>query len=461
MDSTSIYREWLTLSSELLKNPRKNLKKLSYILRRSQKFLSIISSSGVSTSYSSYADSLKESIETILKVLIEHVEQEDSHAGIYYILSSYRDSSKQSILPVVSLFLRGNRSAFLLRSVEKICEKTELFLQVEEYTADILQSAASAANDSDYVVGENSVRIIFSLYKQKRSRIFLSEITKSFQMRYLDLFLSKIFPEIIEQENTEFITLLIGLLSQIKEIPILTITQNIRREKLLQIPRPFLRRLLDPLRDEKKPQEYIGGITTASKLPEIFNINEILLLLLECNNPELLYKQGDTLIEYITTAIQSKSPIQIEETDNTVRVLSNFENLEGCSEYKITVLNLENAEKFLQKLFQYSDGTRIQFCRILFHLKLSSQNDKIVSLLKNKNIRVKWNALRALSVYSLQQEQVKILLNLLASTENEKIKLWTLKTLEPVKNEIKPVTVAVKNTPYKEEIEELLERINN
>ncbi|KAI5189231.1 hypothetical protein NEMIN01_0397 [Nematocida minor] len=465
METENIHRNWLSVFGGLLKDPRANLKQISSILSRSHRFLSIISSGGVSSSYSSYADSLRHSVEEIFKVLADHLESEDAHAGVYFILSNYKKIDAFNVLPVLSAFLNGRLTVFLVKAVERICNEESMHGMIEPYAIDILAVASKAATSLDHLVGESSVRVIFSLYKRKRSeQTYLSKLTEAFQMRYLDLFISKIFPTVVASEDIKFVGSLIQILSGIKEIPILLIAQSLSRNDLLNIPEELLKMIVERAESAQLPQEHIAGIKTVSKIPETVDTDELVSMFLKYNKSEVLYNQADALLVHIEILNGLNTPAQSEETDenskqsNTTTYGNNFDL--RYPDEKTKGNKMHSINEFLSALTRTADGTRIQFCRILYHMIVPSQKPVLLSLLKNKNIRVKWNALRTLGAYALSEEEIEVVLNLLMATENEKIKMWALKILEASKKKYALPGLKAKDTIYKEEIEDLIRRIN-
>ncbi|KAI5167194.1 hypothetical protein NEIRO02_1752 [Nematocida sp. AWRm79] len=465
MENENMHRDWISIFNRLLKKPKSNLKEISRILGRSQKFLSILSTGGASTAYASYADSLRESVERILSTLILYSEDTDSHPGIFFIVCNYKDAYKCDFHPVIKVFLEGTKSVYLLKIIEKVCSNVHMVRLKKEEEIVLLSELVKCSASVDHLIGESAIRSIFGLYKRERGdAVFLAELTKTFQMRYLDLFVSKIFPEIIGNEDTQFVISMIQVLSEIKEIPILIIAHSASRECLLSCPTGLLDRMWARLENEKLPQEYLSGMKMAAKVPELFDINRFLRLLVKYTGMNVLYDQGEVLIQYINTVLISPVSVIIKEKKCTNGSIEQTEKTIGNSEdipINGVYLNTEIMVEFLEKLYRHSDGTRIEYCRILFYTGLESQKACILLLLKNKNIRVKWNALRTLTAYALDASEIEIVLDILKTTENEKMKLWCLKILECNHRKVDASAFVVKDTQYKSEIEEILKRINN
>ncbi|KAI5137545.1 hypothetical protein NEAUS06_2478 [Nematocida ausubeli] len=458
-DGLVLHKDWVSLCNRLLKNPKTHLKEISRMLGRSQKFMAAISGSGESPAYASYADTLRETVERILSVLISNCTDADSHPGIFYIISSYKNAFVCDFTPIIQIFLVESSSFYILRIIERICSHPEIIEKLEETEVQILMKLGAYTTDPEYSTGEFAVRGIFSLYKRKKGRhLFLSVLSKSFQIRYLDLFVSKIFPEIIASEDSRFVISMIEILSKIKEIPILLISQNAKRETLLAFPSVLQERIWNRLESEKLPQEYIAGISLAAKVPELFNINRLIRLLVNHKDENILYSQGDALIHCLNTL--NISNYHITEEDNRI-IAEEPEEPEDNSNKRIISIDKHLLTEFLKRLLFHSDGTRIEYCRILFTVKIPSQKESILTLLRNKNIRVKWNALRTLTVYTLTDPEITKIITLLTTSQNEKIKMWSLKILEVNKRKINPNLFQMKESQYKSEMEEILKRINN
>ncbi|KAI5159743.1 hypothetical protein NEAUS03_0553 [Nematocida ausubeli] len=461
-DGLVLHKDWVSLCNRLLKNPKIHLKDISRMLGRSQKFMAIISDSGESSAYASYADTLRETVERILSVLISHCTDADSHPGIFYIISSYRSAFVCDFTPIIQLFLREDLSFYVLRIVERICSHPQIIEKFEETEVQILMKLGAYSTDQEYLTGEYAVRGIFSLYKRKKGRnLFLSVLSKAFQIRYLDLFVSKIFPEIIASEDPKFVISMVEILSEIKEIPILLISQNAKRETLLAFPPTLQERIWSRLESEKLPQEHIAGISLAAKVPELFDINRLLRLLVNHKDENIFYSQGNAFIHCINTLnisnyciTEEDNRIILEESEDTKELIDN-------SNRKVIFIDKKLLIEFLKRLLLHSDGTRIEYCRILFSVKIPSEKETILTLLRNKNIRVKWNALRTLTAYTLTDSEITKIITLLTTSQNEKIKMWCLKILEVNKRKIDPDLVPMKESQYKSEIEGILKRINN
>ncbi|KAH9387332.1 uncharacterized protein NEMAJ01_2228 [Nematocida major] len=454
MEVEDIRRNWNALCEDFLRNPRKGLRRLSAILGRSQRFLSMLSAGGVSSAYSSYADTLRNSVERVFQALLQCVDDAESHSSIYFILANYRNAQNQEIAPIVQEFLRGG-SPFLLQIMRRICSEEKMRSKFsEEETLQILKKAAEGAESADFSAGEGNVRIIFALYRESFARenkqIFLSEMMKSFQMRYIDFFVSKVFPEMAAQESPGFIASLVGILAKIPEIPILTISQHIPRNALLGLPPALKGVLVERIQRIQPPQEHVGGAWMAAKVPEVVDVNVLFQALIAHESVDITYAQGEAVVEYAITSAEAGIVIRPRERFS--------EEKDGEKEM---LLDVQEASAFLERLFLSTDGTRIQLCRILFHIRIPSQKGKLTELLGRKNIRVKWNALRALTAYALDAEEVSLVQSLLSSTRNEKIKLWCLKILEVTGGKFDLSGLQVEDTPYRQEIERLRERINN
>lgn len=466
METENIHRDWIVIWKRLLKEPRKNIKQMSYILGKSQRFLSILSTGGNSSSYSSYADSLRHTVEEIFARLVENIEEEGGHAGIYHILTNYKQAERFYALPILDRFISGKSSIFLAKSVERLCSNELFHRDIEQYKESILLAGKKGSLDPEHGIGESSIRVIFSLYKiNTRREKCLSVLMESIQMRYIDLFISKIFPVIVKNENILFISSLIDLLLKIKEIPILMIAQHLERDKILSLPEGLLHALVERAEKAHLPQEHIGGVRTVVKIPEVVQTNKLLQILLDTPSSDLLYQQAEGLLEHISMLQSLGIEVCVgpcPEKDSENICTSIFGNRLDPQKNKNTpAVERSRINRFLHSLLQGTDSTKIQLCRILYYIKIHEQKPHILLLIKNKNIRVKWNALRALTAYSLDRTEIEEVTNLLMKTENEKIKLWSLKVLAASKYKHNLSGLTVKDTAYREEIEGLIKRINN
>lgn len=440
MEEENIHRDWTVIWRRLLKNPQKNIRRMCWILGRSSRFLSILSTGGSSSAYSSYADTLRSSVEEIFRKLVEMVENEESHMGIFCILANYTQTEGFPVEPIIDRFIRGEVTVFLVRSVEKICRDKKISGKISGKEEDILEAAVKIGDKEGYEVGEGVIRVVFEMYgREEKKEQCLSKLMELFQMKYIDLYLSKIFPKIVKDENILFVISLVRVLIKIEGIPILTITQHIEREKLLSLPEDLVCTIVKKAEKAELPQEQIGGMKTLAKIPELVEIDRLAGILANKSTPETIYSQAEALLEYIET---------VKTLKNQITILGNIKTK-------------KEIKTFLDRLLQGTDSSKIQFCRILYHTELEEYRKDLLLLTDKKNIRVKWNALRALTVYnSLEEEEIEKILALLNTTEKDKIKLWALKILERTKRKFNLSSLPVKETIYKEEIEALLKRIN-
>ncbi|KAI5181931.1 hypothetical protein NEOKW01_2081 [Nematocida sp. AWRm80] len=461
MDSESIHRDWIEIFGGLLKDPGRKIKEISQILSHSRKFIRLFSIRTTSTTYTSYAERVRESIKSILRALVSNIDNTDSHLGIYCIVSICSEMGIEHI-EILSKKYQSTRSFYLLKSIEALA-----YLEIPQPLEEkIIKRSIEIFKSENTNIEEIGLRILYIIYAKDhlKYRNLLLLLTSMFRNRHMDLYTTRIYPEMIKNESLEFSLGLIGIVLRIETFPVLTLLSGAKKEVLLSLTAETLASLRSRLQSTTE-QEYLNGLSVFSKIPERIPPDEFISLL-QTNHQghSVLYKQSTYLIEYleeykeINTLIEDKADIdkivdidKIDKIDKGLKVL--------------TDRSREILEEYLSRLAIQSDGTKIQYCRIVALLKINEEKKRVFQLLKNKNIKVKWNALRALSQMPLDTEDISQIVSLYESTSCEKIKLWALKTIEnslislrhplPERN-----TANQSISLYSEEILETLKRIN-
>lgn len=454
MDIRGVQQNWVGAFRKLLGEAPPDFGQISQILHRSKRFLQLASLGGASSTYSSYVEQLRESVEQTFDQLVAHRDQPATHLGIYEIIDNYRLLPfSPRVAEVIQHYLVAAPTAQLIWSVSKLVEKFDL----SQRAAAILARSVVLAKDPEYLVGEGAIRVVLALYLKPTGQRaeYLKELSLLFKTKYLELYLSRVYPAIVKHEPAEVAVQLVQLLLKAGTVPIFTVAQHLSATALSLLPAPVLASLRARLETEQFKAEIVAGLATLAKLPPQFTLPELLALFLRTDPAVgVLYEQSSFLVSQL-----EQHPTWLESVAPPLGVSA------------MAALGAADGAAFFERLRQGTDGTRIQLCRLLYHCPVAAQQATLLALLPSKNIRVKWNALRALTRYQLPLEDIQALLGIYQRSAYDKIKLWVLKVVEanapalPASALPTSLQLLVANSvippesPYHEDIEQVLNKL--
>ncbi|KAI5190130.1 hypothetical protein NECID01_0823 [Nematocida sp. AWRm77] len=443
MDVQYAHKHWIEVFEKLLGEKQKNFKDSSRLLHCSKRFLQLVSIGGTSATYNSYVERVRASIETILCVLVAHIENAETHQGIYEILDNYKMlQHTPNIEKVLKHYVEGSATVHVVWSATKIVEK----FSVPEWEIPLLKKAEHLGGDKEYLVGEGAVRLALAVYlKTTAHKVQAMQVLSAlFKTKYLDLYVSRVYPSFIKHETEEFSIKLLGALLKIDALPVFCVAQHMSASALSQLPQSMLETLKAKVQNTPSKHEAVASFGVLAKCPALMKAPEILKMFNRAApSSDMLYEQSAFLVS------------QAERASFKQELETHREEL--CT--------------FLDALKEGTDGTRIQQCRLLFFLHIPEYTPVLMSFVSSKNIRVKWNALRALSVYALSVEDIQTLLLVFQKTPYDKIKLWVLHNIESNAERLlcsslcSSLCLVLANTPtaadsqYKEEIDKSLNRL--
>ncbi|KAI5173710.1 hypothetical protein NEFER02_0226 [Nematocida sp. LUAm2] len=413
-----------------MQHPERNTKRISEILSRSKKFISLFQIGGVSFTYNSYSEDIQESLDRTLDSLIACISDKEAHLGISSLLSSYQPKKEYSYMRVLEAYIEEKRSIHLVSAAEQIVKTKRV---EESFLRRITEAAVEVIREKEYALGEASLQLINSIYLHTSidRRYIVTFIHSMFSPVYIDLYLCKIYPCIMQKEE---ISLVLGILQGflgIEQFPLLSLFRHVNSCVMAMLPDGIISRVKELLRAPRTKQECLDGLSIINQRKDIIPYSDItlLLLFLDGSGLSILYEQSVLFIEYLESTKKETFPEQIDE--------------------------------FLKRLYEHSDGTKIQLSRILYIIPECSYKDTLLSLLRHKNIRVQWNALRALTRFHLDRANLEEITRLYAKTKNNKIHLWCLKAAEGKESLLaEPMEQpSIKETKYQEEIEERIKKI--
>jgi len=446
MDIARVHRDWIGVFKELLKRPKENLAKITEIVHSSRRFLSLMTAGEDSATYTSYSEKIRESVSEILKALIKNIEKREAQKGIYEILDSCRTVREYDYGRILDFYVESAPTSYLVWAVGHVAERWEIG---EEEERRVLKKSAVIGQGADSVVGEGAIRIVQTIYEKatKNQKEAVCLLSKLFRMRYIDLYVSKVYPALLKNEASGFATGLVEKVAEVEGFPVLSVAQHMRAEDFKNLPEKTVLEIRRRIKEEKHEQEGIAGLGVLRNNPELFTVEEILGAFSRTDRKQegLLYNRGVFLVNLLESRVREVTgggdggddgrggDRDDRDAGNIDTPPCNAENAEedvdSCS-ISLTQDARESINTFIRSLQHGTDGTRIQLCRICYILRQDEHKETLLALLSNKNIRVKWNALRSLTKYTLTGTEMEKIAEISKKTTNSKIRHWAEKSLK-------------------------------
>ncbi|OAG31941.1 hypothetical protein NEDG_00416 [Nematocida displodere] len=423
MDMTHIHKHWVETMHALME--KENCQKISIILHHSKRFLSLMSIGGTSSTYNSYVETIRQSIMEVLSFLVAKIHLESTHQGVYEILDSYKLLDAYDYAPVLNGYAspKVEPTAYLLRAVAKVVERYDL---PQSLTILTLNRTIPLTNPSTCPVSELSIRIVFGIYAkatgEHRAKLALL-LVGLFKRKHTDLYLAKIYPSIMANEPDTFTVPLVEKLAQIETFPVLSITKYISQSASSKLSPETIQSIRARI-EQSTDQTLVDGLSTIAQIPQLFSYAQVVAIFnTSKTSASALFKKAAAFVEWLEGRA---------ETSPSTHFVCSGSGLGELTCHHCTAIFSESSSQkpFFFLLSTTTDGTRIQLCRILYLIHPPEAIPLLIDLLRHKNIRVKWNSLRALSSYYLEEKDLSAVIALYQATAYDKIRLWALKVLE-------------------------------
>lgn len=454
-DLEEIRREWVPMFTSIRHTNRRYYENLTFVISNSKKFLRILSQSTSSTLYTSYSDLLKDTVKEIFRVLIADISELCTHKCInelYYQCKNLLEGQAEAFVAGCLQLGEESLTFHLLDTVYMVLANTTL-----SKNRVLLGSIAGKVLSLGNLEGERRrvvVMILLEEYKEVGDRKHLEGMYRE-KERWL--FMDKVYPVFVSREPPSylykilpFLLLLDGSLSAraslapIKAIPedtLKTLGNEFKKKIIFFI---FNYALTSNPNDSNTPR-------SAQSLSLELRTGEALdALVYLCRHviPFSIFLKFINSIRYTPTVLYKVSSALIE--------------LSPLHRY-----SAKDVSSILEQLYSGTDSLKIQYCRVMYGVEPDIPS--LVSLLvRSKNIRVKWNALRVLELHRLSEEEVERVVEVFNGSKNHKIMILCLKVMvrngecaRGLRTKIREVEVEKEagESPYAEELREIYEKV--
>lgn len=400
-DMEQLRYSWVPTFARIENAGAQYYRNLHDLLCGSRKFLRLTTESASSAVFTSYADSVKSTVAAMYAHLLGNIASPQTHKCIHELLYLCRKVLDARAL-LVALETLPALSSPLLEALYMACNKAE---DVPREALELAPKIVDCAACPDPEKSNAGTRLLLMFY-QAGHREYRGVLEAMCSGRNALFYMHRVFPAFVRSEGLGYCE---KFLAEYLRRPVLSLSpvSAIPPEHFAVLSPELRGRVISEVRghSDTEPRIFEGLGVVENLLFDQWTLAELLsyFVSLQVRSQNVLYKVSSLLIR------------RAEKDARTCKCGGEDE--------------LERLSQILAELRGGTDGLKIQYCRIRHIIPSQGESGALLGLLGNKNMRVKWNALRALGRLTLSNEEVEQVGALLHATPTHKVKIWCLRAL--------------------------------